>query len=681
MQDNQYGEKHIEKSFDLKLFKELMHYAKPHWAALLLCFLMLLVVTVVEVSNPYIIKIAIDDIINPKERVYGIYQDYQDITTFDYQGVTYSSLAKRYRAPDETIRLIKEDGHYYKLNTDLDLSGGYTLINSNGQHYIQTPNSYYRAEQLDEQFTQVIDHENRRSLTILALFTLGLLILGFVFNYGQILILNLTSQKIVFKMREDLFAHIMKLDLHYFENNPVGRLVTRVTNDLDNINEMYTSVLLTIIKDVIMVTSIVAIMLYIDVALTIACLITFPLVILATVVFRNKIRAVQRKIKIQIAIINAKLSEYISGMNIIQIFGVEDKFYNDFKASNDEYKTSTLEEIRIYGVFRPTMSFIYSMGLITLLLYGTSQVMAYVVELGVLVAFTRYIKQFYQPIFDFSEKFNIMQSAMASAERLSVIRATANSVANPLEPKLVKKLKGDICFKHVWFAYKDEDYVLKDVSFDIKAGETVAFVGHTGSGKTTITNLISRFYDIQKGEITIDGIDIKALDKDKLRAHIGMVLQDVYLFSASVNENIRMYNQDISSKRLIEAAKVVNAKPFIDRLPGGFNYVLKERGNEFSTGQRQLLSFARALAYNPEIMILDEATSNIDTETELLIQDAIAKLSQKRTSIVIAHRLSTIINADKIIVLNKGEICEIGNHEQLLANRGLYYDLYQLQYE
>lgn len=681
MQDNQYGEKRIEKSFDLKLFKELMHYAKPYWALLLLCFLMLLVVTVVEVSNPYIIKVAIDDIINPKERVYGVYQDYQDITTFDYQGLSYSSLAKRYKTPDQTMRLIKEDGRYYKLDAGLDLSDGYTLIKSNGQYYIQTPHSYYRSEQLDEQFTQLIDRENRRSLTILALFTLGLLILGFIFNYGQILILNLTSQKIVFKMREDLFAHIMKLDLQYFENNPVGRLVTRVTNDLDNINEMYTSVLLTIVKDVIMVISIVAIMLYIDVKLTIACLVTFPLVIFATVIFRNKIRAVQRKIKIQIAIINAKLSEYISGMNIIQIFGVEDKFYDDFKDSNDEYKASTLEEIRIYGVFRPTMSFIYSMGLITLLLYGTSQVMAYAVELGVLVAFTRYIKQFYQPIFDFSEKFNIMQSAMASAERLSVIRATENSVANPIEPKLVKKLKGDISFKNVWFAYKDEDYVLKDVSFDIKAGETVAFVGHTGSGKTTITSLISRFYDIQKGEITVDGIDIKALDKDKLRTHIGMVLQDVYLFSASVKENIRMYNQDISDKRLIEAAKVVNAKPFIDHLPGGFDYVLKERGNEFSTGQRQLLSFARALAYNPEIMILDEATSNIDTETELLIQDAIAKLSQKRTSIVIAHRLSTIVNADKIIVLNKGEVCEIGNHKQLLANRGLYYDLYQLQYE
>jgi ABC-type multidrug transport system fused ATPase/permease subunit len=443
---------------------------------------------------------------------------------------------------------------------------------------------------------------------------------------------------------------------------------------------MYTSVLLTVLKDLLMVISIVVIMLLIDVKLTLICLASFPLVVVATWIFRLKIREVQRKIKVQIAIINSKLSEYISGMNIIQIFGVEKKYYEDFQVSNEDYKDALIQEIRIFGVFRPAMSFIYSTGLVLLLLYGSAKVLNYDIELGVLIAFTRYIKQFYQPIFDFSEKFNIMQSAMASAERLFVIQETRNPIENLYEPKRIKKIKGDIQFKNVWFAYNEGEHVLKNVSFEIKAGETVAIVGHTGSGKTTITSLINRFYDIQKGEILIDGIPIKDLEKNRLRSHIGMVLQDVYLFSSTINENIRMYNKDISDARIKEAARVVNAKDFIEKQTDGFEYVLKERGNEFSTGQRQLLSFARALAYNPEIMILDEATSNIDTETEELIQDAILKLANKRTTIVIAHRLSTIKNANKIIVLNKGEVKEVGSHDELIAKGGLYYDLYRLQY-
>ncbi|PIE76881.1 MAG: hypothetical protein CSA13_02305, partial [Clostridiales bacterium] len=487
-------------------------------------------------------------------------------------------------------------------------------------------------------------------------------------------------QKVIYNMREHLFKHISYLNLKYFDSNPVGRLVTRITNDLTNINEMYTSVLLTLVKDSLLLVGILTIMLKIDRKLTLVSLLTFPLVVLATYLFRRNIRPIQRKLKLRLAIINAKLSEFISGMNIIQIFAVEDKFLKNFQESNDSYLSATLEDIRVYGVFRPAMNLIYSFGLIVLLLYGSAQVMNYTIQLGVLIAFTRYIKQFYQPIFDFSEKFNIMQSAMASAERMYLIEQTDNPIKNAAPAKDIKKIKGEICFKNVWFAYQAEDYVLKDVSFEIKAGETVAIVGHTGSGKTTITNLISRFYDINRGQITIDGIDIQQLDKKQLRRHIGMVLQDVYLFSDSIKENIRLYDSKISDKRVIEAAQYVNAKPFIEALDGQFNYVLKERGAEFSVGQRQLLSFARALAYNPSILILDEATSSIDSETEMLIQDAIVKLAKKRTSIVIAHRLSTIVNADKIIVINNGRICEIGKHDELIKNRGLYYDLYRLQY-
>ncbi|MCK8061348.1 MULTISPECIES: ABC transporter ATP-binding protein [unclassified Fusibacter] len=676
----QFSEKKIEKSFDLKLFMRLMRYAKPHALLLGICLILLVVVTLVEVANPFLIKVAIDDIINPTEKVYGVYDEHSDITTLSYEGRNYSSLSYRLIEPDDKIRVIRSEDKLYWVPYHYDLSKGYDIEVGTDTAYLSTENSIYKAHILTDEFQAALDEHAFYNLSQLALGFFLLLVVGFVFNYGQVILLNWTSQKIIFKMREDLFSHIMNLDLTYFEKNPVGRLVTRITNDLDNINEMYTSVLLTVLKDLMMVISIVVIMLLIDVKLTLVCLASFPLVVAATWLFRIKIREVQRKIKLQIAIINSKLSEYISGMNIIQIFGVEKKYYDDFEVSNHDYKDTLLSEIRIFGVFRPAMSFIYSIGLVMLLLYGSSKVLNQSIELGVLIAFTRYIKQFYQPIFDFSEKFNIMQSAMASAERLFVIQETRNPIENPIEPKRVKKIKGDIQFKNVWFSYNENEPVLKDVSFEIKAGETIAIVGHTGSGKTTITSLINRFYDIQKGDILIDGISIKDFDKEKLRSHIGMVLQDVYLFSSTISENIRMYNKDISKARIEEAARVVNAKLFIDKQHEGFEYKLKERGNEFSTGQRQLLSFARALAYNPEIMILDEATSNIDTETEELIQDAILKLANKRTTIVIAHRLSTIKNADKIIVLNKGEVKEIGNHDELISKGGLYYDLYRLQY-
>lgn len=664
MDNNQsFIEKDIEKSFDLKLFLRLMRYAKPYWALLISCIVLLLVVTLVDVANPLLIKIAIDDIINPKESLIGIYDDYSDITTFTQNGKNYSALAHRYHKPDQLVRLIYKDGKPYFTDPAIKVTDANKLTT--------VPKSLETA----------ILNQRSLHLTQLTILFFGLLVIGFLFNYGQVYLLNWTSQKIIFKMREDLFRHILYLDLHYYEKNPVGRLVTRITNDLDNINEMYTSVLLTVLKDVLMLISIVVIMFAIDPRLTLISLATFPLVVIATWLFRIKIRTVQRKIKLQVAIINSKLSEYISGMNIIQIFGVEKAYYDDFKRSNDDYKDTLLDEIKIFGVFRPAMSFIYSTGLVLLLFYGSLQVMGYALELGVFIAFTRYIKQFYQPIFDFSEKFNIMQSAMASAERLFVIQETASAISEPENPKRIKKIRGDIEFKNVSFGYSDDEYVLKNVSFKIQQGETVAIVGHTGSGKTTITSLINRFYDIQKGDILIDGISIKEIETSKLRSHIGMVLQDVYLFSSSLAENIRLFNPHINDQRIKDAARIVNADQFIARMPGGYDYILKERGNEFSTGQRQLLSFARAMAYNPEIMILDEATANIDTETELLIQDAILKLASKRTTIIIAHRLSTIKHANKIIVLNKGEVKEVGTHDELINRGGLYYNLYKLQYQ
>lgn len=678
---NQFHEKDIEKSFDLKLFMRLMRYARPYTLLLVLCIVLLLVVTVVDVLNPFLIKIAIDDIINPEEQTIGIYKSHQDPSGFIYNGAFYSAIIHRYIPADETKKLFVYEDKAYFTESSFIRPDKFTIQPGRYATYLNGGGKNFRLYPVEDALFDKIKAQRFINLTQLSVFFALLLVVGFLFNYGQVYLLNWTSQRIIYRMREDLFQHLLKLDLDFYEKNPVGRLVTRITNDLDNINEMYTSVLLTVLKDAMMLVSIVIIMFVINPQMALISLVTFPIVVLATWVFRIKIRAVQRRIKLQIAIINAKLSEYISGMSIIQIFGVEKNYYDDFQKSNDDYKASLLDEIKIFGIFRPAVSYIYALGLAILMFYGSLQVQSHALEIGVLVAFTRYIKQFYQPIFDFSEKFNIMQSAMASAERLFVLQETVNRVAEPESPKKIKKLRGEIEFKRVSFSYNPDQPILKDISFKIQAGETVALVGHTGSGKTTITSLINRFYDIQSGQILVDGIDIKELETTKLRSHIGMVLQDVYLFSATLADNIRLFNDNIPKVRVEEAARLVNAAGFIERLPGQYDYVLKERGNEFSTGQRQLLSFARAMAYNPEIMILDEATSNIDTETELLIQDAIQKLSQRRTTIVIAHRLSTIKHADKIIVLNKGEIKEVGTHDSLIQKGGLYYSLYKLQYD
>ncbi len=680
MEDRSYAEQQIEKSFDWKLLTYLMRYAKPYALVFVLCFLLLIVVTLAEISAPFLVKVAIDDVINDEDRIYGVYDDYRDFTGFDYDGEFYSTLAPHYRAPQRQIRVINYDGGYYQIELAFDIADDYKIVASNGQYYIKTADHFQMISRFDEAFVGALQGQSAINLKQLISAFMIVLIVGFAFNYGQIMLLNLTSQKVIYRMRENLFEHVSYLNLKYFDDNPVGRLVTRLTNDLSNINQMFTSVLLTIVKDGLLLVGILLVMLKIDLKLSLVSLATFPLVIIATYLFRRNIRPIQRSLKLRLAMINAKLSEYISGMNIIQIFGVEDKFLNNFKDSNDSYLAATLQDIRVYGVFRPTMNLIYSLGLIVLLLYGAGAVLNYSIQLGVLIAFTRYIKQFYQPIFDFSEKFNIMQSAMASAERLYLIEQTDNPIDDTKRARTFKKLTGAISFKNVWFAYDDENYVLKDVSFDIKAGESVAIVGHTGSGKTTITNLINRFYDVQRGSVAIDGVNIKQIKKADLRSYIGMVLQDVYLFSDTIAENIRLYDRTISDEKIVAAAQLVNAKPFIDAQDGRFNYVLKERGAEFSAGQRQLLSFARALAYNPAILILDEATSSIDSETEMLIQDAIAKLADRRTSIVIAHRLSTIVNADKIIVMNNGRVCEIGKHDELIKNKGLYYDLYRLQY-
>lgn len=449
---------------------------------------------------------------------------------------------------------------------------------------------------------------------------------------------------------------------------------------MNNISQMYTDVLISFLQDLIILIGTMAIMIRMDWKLSLICFSTLPIVIFVAFLFRKYVRAIHRIIKIKIAEINATLSENISGMKIIQLFNKEKHMHDTFDEINTEHTNAWLKEVNIYAIFRPSMNLIYSLTLAILIFFGGNATIRGAVSIGVMVAFISYIQKYFRPIFDLSEKFNIMQAAMASIERILLILDNDESILNDPTILLDEPIKGQIEFENVHFQYIENEPILKDVSFTIEKGESVAIVGATGSGKTTITSLISRFYDIQDGCIKIDGHPIQSLDLEYLRKHIAVVLQDVFLFAGSIRDNITL-GETMDDEQIRDVATFVNANQFIEKLENDYDYILTEKGSTLSAGQRQLLSFARALAFDPSILILDEATSNIDTETELLIQDAITKLIQNRTTIIIAHRLSTIQHADKIIVMHKGEICEMGTHQELLDNKGRYYDLYLLQYQ
>lgn len=524
-------------------------------------------------------------------------------------------------------------------------------------------------------------NSDKQGLQNVSLLFLATIIGGFVFNYIQIYLLNYTGQKIIYNMRQELFSHIQRMSLAFFDKNPVGRLVTRVTNDMENLNEMYTSVLVNLFKDILMLIGIVLIMLQMNTKLALISFIAMPLIIVSVSIFRKQSRKAFRLVRVKLAKINATLSENISGMKIIQMFNQQDFKNDEFFHINKEYREASMKELLVFAVFRPSMDLIYSFALALLIWYGGGQVLNNAIPFGVLFAFINYIDQFFKPINDLSEKFNILQSAMASSERIFLLLDEEENIKNPELPLPLGRIKGKIEFKNVWFAYEKENWVLRDLSFAINPGETVAFVGATGAGKTSIINLMTRLYDIQKGELFIDDKSIRKVDKYELRSQIGVVLQDVFLFTGDIKGNIRLNNADITDERIEEVSRFVNADKFIEKLPDKFNEEVKERGSTLSSGQRQLLAFARALAFNPAILVLDEATSNIDTETEILIQDAIKKVIKGRTTIVIAHRLSTIQHADKIIVMHKGKIREMGTHQELLEQKGMYHDLYLLQYK
>ena len=513
----------------------------------------------------------------------------------------------------------------------------------------------------------------------------GVYILTLAVKFGtefiQALTLQRTGQRIMFDMRMQIFRHLQNLSPSFYDRNPVGRLLTRVTTDVDVLNELFSSGLVSVFGDVFTLLGIIVAMLLLDWRLALVTMAVIPFIGVATAIFRSKARDSYRRVRIAIARINAFLNEHITGMPVVQLYNREKKSAIRFAAINEQHRLANMDSVLAYSWFYPVIELVSSIALGLIIWYGGGRMIQGAMELGALVAFIQYSERFFRPIADLSEKYNILQSAMASSERVFTLLDTPVEVGNPANPVLPSgSPRGEIEFRNVWFAYNNENWVLRDVSFHVQPGESVAIVGHTGAGKTTTTSLLMRFYDIQRGEILLDGRNIVSLDLGYLRHAFAVVLQDVFLFSGTLESNIRL-GSDIPRERILSAARDVNLMPFIESLPNGLEHEVNERGTTLSVGQRQLLAFARALAHDPQVLILDEATSSVDTETEIQIRQAIDRVMEGRTSIVIAHRLSTIQKCDKILVMHKGRVREVGTHQELLAQRGLYYKLYQLQYK
>ena len=518
-------------------------------------------------------------------------------------------------------------------------------------------------------------------LSQLAMLYMAVVVFGFVFDFGQTYLMQWTGQRAMFDLRRQLMAHLQTLDVAYYDKNPVGRMVTRVTTDVDVLNDLFASGLVTIVGDLLMLSFVLIAMFRLSPGMTGLMLAVMPVVVLVTVQFRRTSSGSYRRIRVAVARINAYLQEHIAGIAVLQLFNREERSKEEFDKINRDHMLAFKDSITAYGWFYPVVEFLGMLALALLLAYGGWRIRGGALTLGVLVAFFQYGLRFFRPIQDLSEKYNILQGAMAASERIFKLLDVQPAIVSPTHPVTTLITTLDIEFDHVWFAYNAEDWVLRDVSFRIAPGETVAVVGHTGAGKTTLTNLLLRFYDVQRGAIRIGGRDVRDFELAQLRRLFGVVLQDPYLFTGTLDSNIRLGTNTISKEEMERAAGQVNLLEFVEELPERFETPVRERGNGFSTGQKQLISFARALAHNPQILILDEATSSVDTETELKVREALSRLVSHRTSFIIAHRLSTIQNAHRIIVMHKGQLREIGTHQELLSKRGIYWKLYQLQYK
>ena len=528
--------------------------------------------------------------------------------------------------------------------------------------------------------------KDTEGIWLFALAFFALFLFRFIFSYVQEILLNTVGQKVMFDLRTEIFTKLQHQEVSYYDRNPVGRIITRLTNDVDALNELFTSGVIDVLGDLVIIIAIVGMMFYLDWQLALVTLLTIPLLFAATNWFRKRARTGFDKVRTRNAKLNAFLQEYISGAQTVQLFNAERTAKKRFEEINDDYRDANIETIYYYAIFYPLVDFIGIIGVAVVIWFGGYQILTGMsasgsaLTIGVIIAFIQYSQQLFQPIRDLSDKFNVLQAAIVASHRIFLLLDAPVEIETPEKPKKTGKAVGKIEFQNVWFAYKENEWVLKNVSFTINPGESVALVGHTGSGKTTVTNLLMRFYDIQKGRILLDGVDVREWDLQDLRENFAVVLQDVFLFSGSIKENIQLGKREMTDDRIRWAAREVHADEFVQKLNDGYGSLVKERGAGLSVGQKQLISFARALAFDPTILILDEATSSIDTETEQLIQQAVDRVMQARTSLVIAHRLSTIQKCDKILVFHHGELREAGTHNELLGMRGLYWRLFQLQY-
>ncbi|MCT4563635.1 MAG: ABC transporter ATP-binding protein/permease [Maledivibacter sp.] len=675
---------------DLYLFKRLMKYARPYLVQMIISFILLAIVVGVELIQPILVAKGIDSIITKYGTPYTLVSGDEDIlleNIVEFNGKRFVKDPTNKYPDNLKARIVLIGNDYYFIEgltkVQLDLleeneDKGLTLIDGK---YIKTGTNRFEVSKLTEDDIKLLRKQDFDSLIRFALLFVIVVLLGSGVQYIQALLLQYTGQRIVYEIRVDVFSHIQRMEINFFDSTPIGKLVTRVTNDTETINEMYTSVIINSVKNIFILIGIIIAMISFNFKLSLITYSVIPILIIATIIFRRYSKIVFREVRENVAKVNAFLSEHISGMRIIQVFAREKCKYEEFFDINSKLNKANKNQITAFSIYGPLIYVLKIISTAIIIYFGGKYVLSGIMTIGTLIAFTQYISRFFHPVQQLAEQFNVFQSAMSSAERIFGLLDRKPKLADDNDTIALDEIKGDIEFKNVWFGYKEGEWVLRDVSFKVNAGEMVAFVGATGAGKTTILNLIGKYYDIQKGEILIDGVNIKTIKTASLRRNIGQMLQDVFLFTGNIESNIKLRNSEISDEDMIESSKYVNAHKFIKKLPKQYKEKVYERGATLSAGQRQLISFARTLARKPSILILDEATANIDTETEKLIQDALYKIMEGRTTLAVAHRLSTIQHSDKIIVMHKGRVREMGSHKELLDKKGLYYNLVQLQYE